>query len=340
MRAPPPGTALVLGGGGARAAYQAGALKALCELLPASERNPFPLICAVSGGAINGALLAAGAVGFAQAVEKLLAFWRGLAPAKVWQGTGRWRRWQSRGAAAPLDGAPLRQLLEREIDFAAIAAAIDERQLLGASLDCFGLASGQTVSFFQGRADLDPWCAEGVVAAHVRLGVDHVLASCALPLLFEPVRLHREYFADGATGAWGRAAPLLAARQLGARRILRIDAEVAPQPGERTGQIVAPGFSGIMGHFLARLHQDAAACNASVPTLTLTPSRDPALLAVPHVSAMPSFSGWSSGSGARLASYLLFGGDYGADLIELGYRDTLARQAELRQFFLDSSVSA
>lgn len=337
MSTPPPRTALVLGGGGARAAYQVGVLEALRELLPAAGQNPFPLVCAVSGGAINGALLAAGAADFGQAVEKLQAFWSALAPAKVWQGIGRWCHWRSRGAATPLDGSPLRQLLEQELDFAAIAAAIEAHQLLGLSLDCFGLASGQSVSFFQGRADLEPWQVDGVAGAHVTLGVEHVLASCALPLLLGPVRLHREHFADGILGA---SAPVLAARQLGARRIVRIDGATMCPPGRHSSDGGVPGFCSTTGHVLARLCQENDAKVTGLPTLTLAPSVEPALLAAKHLSSMPPFPGWKPAMGARLASFLLFGGGFGAELIALGYRDTLARADELRAFLLDSSASA
>lgn len=337
MSAPAPRTALVLGGGGARAAYQVGVLKALRELLPDTPaRNPFPLICTLSGGAINGALLAAGAADFGQAVDRLLAFWGALTPAQVWRPTGRWRHWCSRGTAAALDGTPLRQALEAQIDFSAIAAAIENHRLLGLSIDCFGLNSAENVCFFQGRADLDPWRAEGRVAAHVRLGVDHVLAACALPLLFEPIPLHREYFADG---AWGGADPGLAALELGAQRILRIGGAAVPLPGERRPQNLMPGFSARVGHVLERLYQEGKG-STNLATVVLTPSVDPVQLAAPHLAAMPSFSAWDSAADARLASYLLFGGDYGAALVDLGYRDALGRQEELRQFFLDSSVSA
>ena len=68
-------TGLVLAGGGARAAYQVGVLKAVRELLPAPDRNPFPILCGTSAGAINAATLAVFADDFRAAVDRLLGVW-------------------------------------------------------------------------------------------------------------------------------------------------------------------------------------------------------------------------------------------------------------------------
>ncbi|HNI37613.1 MAG TPA: patatin-like phospholipase family protein, partial [Pseudomonadales bacterium] len=62
-------TALVLSGGGARAAYQVGVMKAIAEILPSNCANPFPIICGTSAGAINAAMLAAQSDHFAQGVS-------------------------------------------------------------------------------------------------------------------------------------------------------------------------------------------------------------------------------------------------------------------------------
>ena len=66
---------LILTGGGARAAYQVGVLKAVRELLPEPDRNPFQIICGTSAGAINAAALAVNADNFDQAVGHLLDVW-------------------------------------------------------------------------------------------------------------------------------------------------------------------------------------------------------------------------------------------------------------------------
>ena len=64
-----------MSGGGARAAYQVGVLRAISELLPRDERNPFPVICGTSAGAINAAVLAMNGSNFRRGVRELLSFW-------------------------------------------------------------------------------------------------------------------------------------------------------------------------------------------------------------------------------------------------------------------------
>src|SRR5213594_3550338 len=66
---------LVLTGGGARAAFQVGVLKAVRELLRQPEKNPFPIVCGTSAGAINAATLAVFADNFDAAVGRLLEVW-------------------------------------------------------------------------------------------------------------------------------------------------------------------------------------------------------------------------------------------------------------------------
>ncbi|MEJ2105855.1 MAG: patatin-like phospholipase family protein, partial [Acidiferrobacteraceae bacterium] len=70
-----PETALILTGGGARAAYQVGVLKAVCEVMPKGAPNPFQIICGTSAGAINAAALAAYAVNFQRGVRRLHRVW-------------------------------------------------------------------------------------------------------------------------------------------------------------------------------------------------------------------------------------------------------------------------
>ena len=67
--------ALVMVGGGARAAYQVGVLRAIAELLPKDAPCPFQIICGTSAGAINAASLACFADNFRSAVVRISSVW-------------------------------------------------------------------------------------------------------------------------------------------------------------------------------------------------------------------------------------------------------------------------
>ena len=134
---------LVLPGGGARGAYQAGALTALADIARSAD-NPFPVIMGASVGAINAAALAAGAADFKRAVMRLAELWSSLTVEQVYRtdaisvmATGA--QWvasmtplSSLGVPTPrfiLDSTPLRQLVRDNIDFTGIAKAIEKRAL-------------------------------------------------------------------------------------------------------------------------------------------------------------------------------------------------------------------
>ncbi|HLD68374.1 MAG TPA: patatin-like phospholipase family protein, partial [Pseudomonas sp.] len=164
-----PVTGLILSGGGARAAYQVGVLAAIADLLPNAAQNPFPVIVGTSAGAINAVGLACGALHFTEAIRRLTSVWQGFHTDQVyrsdWPGVlrqaGRFLGHSLLGLGsevpvALLDSSPLRELLAREMDFSGIAAAVRLRQLRAVAVTAFGYESGQAVTFYQGRATIDP----------------------------------------------------------------------------------------------------------------------------------------------------------------------------------------
>src|SRR5512141_728520 len=93
-------TALVLTGGGARAAYQVGVLKAIRELLPDKRANPFPILCGTSAGALNAATMAVWAEDFGAGVDQLDAIWSNFRAGDVYRAdpvgiAGAGARWLS-----------------------------------------------------------------------------------------------------------------------------------------------------------------------------------------------------------------------------------------------------
>lgn len=222
--------ALVLSGGGARAAYQVGVLKALAELTPDAEPYPFKIICGTSAGAVNALLLASHPGTFKEAVARLYDLWMGLTVDRIYrsnwtslagniltitgslftQGVARNR------ALALLDNSPLRDLVMEVIPFGNIQRNIDEGRLRAVSVNAMSYHQGESVSFFQGCDDLREWRRFRRCGERTQLTVDHLMASAAIPTLFPAVKLGDEYFGDGAVR---QLAPISPALHLGASRV-------------------------------------------------------------------------------------------------------------------------
>jgi NTE family protein len=156
-------TALILTGGGARAGYQAGVLKAIRELLPEPRRNPFPIICGTSAGAINAASLAVGCRGFRRAWmaaaglgELQRASGVSCRPAGIGLSGARWLStlalgWLTRRAPRSLlDNAPLRPAGEQPRLQPHRTRDRKRRPAFGQH-HLLRLFVRQSVSFFQGR---------------------------------------------------------------------------------------------------------------------------------------------------------------------------------------------
>src|SRR5690606_36981721 len=218
---------LMLSGGGARAAYQVGVLKALAEILPADVENPFPIICGTSAGAINALAIAAHQGNFKSAVDSLCTMWQNLEIGQVYlhgwtdifkglaylgfsllnEGTGRSK------SLSLLDNGPLWSLPGSKINFEHLAGSIASGKLLAVSVSAMGYTSGQSVSFFQGHPDLQGWNRYRRLGVPTQLRLEHLLASSAIPTIFPAVRINREYFGDGALR---QLAPMSPALHLGA----------------------------------------------------------------------------------------------------------------------------
>ncbi len=235
MPRPHPELALVLSGGGARAAYQAGFLRYLArqdpDLAPA-------ILTGVSAGAINAAYLAAHEGQFLEKVQHLCDLWTGLRIEDVFDAdasslalsTLRWAlRLVSGGShSAPItkslvDTDPLRRLLRRVLNADdGILSGIDRNLARGAlkavALTASSYTTGQSITWVQGR-ELTTWERAQRKSLHGRLTVEHVLASSSLPLFFPAIKIDDAWYGDGGIRL---TAPLSPAVHLGADRILAI----------------------------------------------------------------------------------------------------------------------
>ena len=263
-------TALVLTGGGARAAYQAGVLSAIRDILPPNTRSPFSILCGTSAGAINAATLACYADDFHLAVENLLDVWANIHAGQVYRvdppgvaASGvRWLSvlmfgWLIRQAPRSLlDNTPLRKLLEQRLDFTRIEQVIAGGHLYALSITASGYASGQSVSFFQAQQGAEPWERTHRFGCKARINADHLLASSAIPFVFPAVRINREYFGDG---SMRQLAPISPAIHLGAERVLVIGAGRVSENPARQHSSTYPTLAQIAGHALSSIFIDGLA---------------------------------------------------------------------------------
>lgn len=388
---PTPITGLVLTGGGARAAYQVGVLKALAQIRRdsnAPSTNPFPVIAGTSAGAINAAALACRADNFDAAVDTICEVWENFHAEHVYRAdsfgvirTGaRWltmmsigwviARWRRAKPRSLLDNSPLQALLTQLVSTERLHQVMKDGHLKALAVTASSYGSGLHVTFYDAVADILPWTRSQRIAVRDSIGVQHLLASSAIPFVFPAVALniggHTEYCGDG---SMRQAAPISPAVHLGAERILVVGAgRMHEPPGERAGSSEYPNLAQIAGHALSNIFLDALAVDVErlqrinstlalltpearahsslkpIDVLVIAPSQRLDDIAARHLGALPlPIRGMLRGvgvegrgndaRGAALASYLLFEAPYTRELMALGVADTMNRRADVVSFF-------
>ncbi|CAA0119997.1 patatin-like phospholipase family protein [Zhongshania aliphaticivorans] len=372
-------TAMVLPGGGARAAYQVGVLKALAEIHGSRPGNPFPILAGTSAGGINAVSMAAGAHHFTGTVEKLEMLWRNLSTDKIYRadffGVMRnvlrlaislFNSGSSGGKpVALLDNSPLRALLNEHVKFENIGRNILNGDLDALCLTAMNYTQGVSETFFQGGpqyAGWQRWRRQGLATP---IQLQHLMASSAIPTIFPPAKLGRDYYGDGALRQLTPISPVI---HLGANRVLVIPANGHKRQYPKLPQeIKSPGFGQIIGHLLNSAFIDSIETDIErlerinelvrlipdedhsmmgkellpIDCLVISPSEDIDRIADEHVNELPrslrmflrrTGSTGNSGGGVSIASYLLFTPEYCGKLIDLGYRDGMAQREQLETF--------
>jgi NTE family protein len=379
---------LVITGGGARGAYQAGVLKRIGEIKRVQELgNPFPLIGGASAGAINGCGVAVGCDDFSSATTLLAHLWAGLRPSDVFHcdlvsqahNSLTWILDLSFGgilgggnAHSLLDATPLRHFLNRHLNCDRIQQNIKRGHLRALAISATNYSSGSSYLFIQGVKGHAMWNRIRLVTVSTKITVDHVCASAAIPLVFEPVRLKTPhgtaFFGDGCVRLQQPLSPVI---RLGAKKVFVIG--VRCEDKERLDISTDgknPSLSQIMGvlfnvmfldhlatdiehldrlnHLLENGHivqPDVEECEKIRPlaTFVITPSVNLSDLAAQHKKDMPyliqyfvSSLGRDLASSSDLMSYLLFTSKFTRDLIEIGYHDADQRIDEIEDFLYSS----
>ncbi len=322
--AEPGGTALMLAGGGARAAYQAGVLSGIARRRPEQK---IPILTGVSAGAINIGYLAAHPGDLEEAAAGLVRSWRSLTTEEVVRSDPLSMLWIAvRWVMALLSGGvrlaqrtrglvdtrPLRSFLQRSMRAEGIAENVASGKLDALALSALSYQTGRTVTFVQTDRPVSP-PSTGVHhrVVRARITVDHIMASAAIPLLFPAVKVGQQWYGDG---SFRYTAPLAPAIHLGAKRILAISARYRQSGWEaRQPEVLSyPPPARIIGLlfnsvFLDTLDWDAARLRringllAKIPEpgrdatglrhvdlLVLRPSRDLGRLATEYQGRLPS----------------------------------------------------
>lgn len=369
--------ALILTGGGARAAYQVGVLKAIADLTPRRAPSPFQIICGTSAGALNAVTLAVNARHFRKGVRYLLGIWMHAQVNDIYRSdvlgvltnSGRWLAGlflsllgiNRMNRISLLDNSPLGRFLERTLPCDKIQEGIDAGALHALGITASGYGSGHSVTFYQGAPGLQPWKRTRRLGVETKIGIEHLLASSAIPFIFPAVHIHREYFGDGSVR---QIAPISSALHLGADKVMLMGAWHADdEEGRRNRMDNYPSLAQIAGHALDSIFMDGLELDLErlqrmntivslipeslrsatdvrhIDVFVITPSQPLERVAERHLARLPwtirlllRSAGVMHRSGANLVSYLLFDKFYCRALIELGYQDAMKRRDEIVGF--------
>lgn len=364
---------LVLTGGGARGAYQVGALLAVAEICKEiGVKNPFQIFSGSSAGAINAIFMASQAENFSVGVEKLKTLWESMDVDNIYKSNllslfktglqfvfelslgGLYKKKQAR---ALLDTSPLRELISDNVNFSKVQENIDTGILHGVSITTMNYTTGNSRIFVQGNESIENWKRVRRLSVKAKLNVKHILASSAIPILFQPVKIFGHYYGDGSLRNY---TPLSPAVKMGADKVMVIGVRLKEKKIDERVQAL-PSLARILSMVLNSVLHDAIdldyeyleRINKTIGTykedprhsykklsvLISRPSMDIGKIALEEMEHLPkSIAYFLRGLGthkeaADLTSFLLFEPSYTKRLIQLGYSDVKGQANDVKAFF-------
>ena len=259
---------IVLSGGGARGAYQAGVMHALTEILE-SEQKKVSVLTGASAGAISASFLASHWENPRVASEKLTDLWSGIHADQVYKTDAfslgkiglKWILDASMGslvdkkmARSLLNTEPLRKLIGENISIEKIAQNLAAEHLESLSITAMDYASATSISFVQAAKDLPMWDRYRRRGERDIITVDHVLGSSAIPLFFPPVQIGHRYFGDGCVR---NTAPVSSAIHLGAEKLIVVSVRRPDSVAPPIAQDYEPTIARVLGVIMNALLLDA-----------------------------------------------------------------------------------
>jgi len=260
--------ALVLTGGGARAAYQVGVLSAIAKFVPRNHGIPFPIICGTSAGAINTTALACYASCFHLGVKKLEWVWKNINTSRIYHSDsmrvfshlskGMLASFQAdyanKSSRSLLNNAPLRDLLNMVIDFKRIDANILGGYLSAVSVTASSYSNGDSISFYQSEESISPWFRAKRHGEPCQINSEHLMASAAIPLVFPSIKIRQEHYGDGSIH---QLSPLSPAIHLGGENLFIVGVEQPKEPlHNNENNPHPPTAATVAGHLLDTIFAD------------------------------------------------------------------------------------
>jgi len=368
-------TALILSGGGARGAYQAGVLKGVAELLPEKNKSPFQIVSGVSAGAINSAKLACDIDSFGNAIEKMNYLWSQLTHDQVFKTdflslnklpmaimSGK-----SLSVDSMLDTSPLKVLLKTHCDFGKIKKNLDAKHLESLIITANSYNSGSAVSFVQTSTANLAWKESRRVAKLAEINEHHIMASAAIPLLFPPIKIDNSFYGDGCVRNNTPCSPSI---RMGAEKLFvigvrtQLNAPVIEENHEASEK--SPSFVRIINTLLNAVLLDSVEQDVhriqkinqltdlvkkdnqgtqfkNIPALCISPSQDIGHLARQHAHHLPRLIRLTLSTfgtldeASEILSYLLFDPHFCRKLLDMGYNDAMASKEQIINFFKEET---